>query len=65
LADIHQRLIEFRQLGIKLEAGGSYEGALAGGGGVQINMAGAYILSDSQMADFADRLARYLKTRGL
>lgn len=33
LADIHDRLIEFRQLGIKLEAGGSLTLAGAGAGG--------------------------------
>ena len=36
-----------------------------GGGTVNVSMAGAYLMSDSQMGDFADRLARFLKARGV
>jgi hypothetical protein len=35
------------------------------GGGTTINMAGAYLLSDSQMDDFIERFTRRLKTQGL
>jgi tape measure domain-containing protein len=36
-----------------------------GGGGVQVNMAGAYLLTDSALDDFIERIARQLKTQGI
>lgn len=39
--------------------------AVAGAGGVQVNMAGAYILTDSALDEFAGRLMRRLKENGL
>lgn len=35
------------------------------GGGVTIDMSGAYLLSDSQLDDFADKFVGRLKSRGI
>ena len=48
---------------VRMETAGGLGGA--GGGTVNVSMAGAYLMSDSQMGDFADRLARFLKARGV
>lgn len=46
---------------IRMETSGA---ALAGGGGqINVNMAGAFLMSDSQMNDFADRLVRFIKPK--
>jgi hypothetical protein len=58
LKDIWDSLIRMEQGGTGLAGGG-------GGGTVNVSMAGAYLMSDSQMGDFAERLARFLKARGL
>lgn len=55
---IHQRLMEIRLGGVAITGGAG------GGGSVNVSLAGAYLLSDSQMDDFVDRLARLLKARG-
>lgn len=34
-------------------------------GGVQVNMAGSYLLTDSALDDFIERIARQLKTQGI
>ena len=47
---------------IRMETAGGFGG---GGGTVNVSMAGAYLMSDAQMGDFADRLARFLKARGI
>ncbi len=47
---------------VRMETAGGFGGA--GGGTVNVSMAGAYLMSDSQMVDFANRLARFLKARG-
>lgn len=47
---------------IRMETAGGFGG---GGGTVNVSMAGAYLMSDAQMGDFADRLARFLKARGV
>ncbi len=38
---------------------------LTGGGGVQVNMAGAYLLTDSALDDFIEKIALRLKTQGI
>ncbi|CAB4166686.1 Caudovirus, tape measure, N-terminal [uncultured Caudovirales phage] len=40
-------------------------GAGLAGGGVQVNMAGAYLLTDAALDDFIERFSRRLKTQGL
>jgi hypothetical protein len=40
-------------------------GAGLAGGGVQVNMAGAYLLTDSALDEFIERIARQLKTQGI
>jgi hypothetical protein len=58
LRSIHERLVEIRQVGVKIEGEG-------GMGGINVSMEGAYLISDYQMGDFADRLIRLLKSRGV
>lgn len=66
LADIHQRLIEFRTLGVKLEAGGSL--AMAGGGEVfYFDFSGANLNGQSQqnIEKMLESAITRLKQKGL
>lgn len=66
LADIHQRLIEFRTLGIKLEAGGSL--AMAGGGDAYyFDFTGANLNGQSQQSieKLLEAAITRLKQKGL
>lgn len=57
LRNIHARLVEIREVGVKIEGGGT--------GDIHVDMAGAFLMSDNQMAEFGDRLIRLLKARGV
>ncbi len=51
---------------LQIIAGGSgADPAVAAEGGINVSMEGAYLISDYQMGDFADRLIRLLKSRGV
>lgn len=66
LADIHQRLIEFRTLGVKLEAGGSL--AMAGGGDAYyFDFSGANLNGQSQQSieKMLESAITRLKQKGL
>lgn len=62
LAMIHERLFEIRQVGVAIHG---FNGSVGGAASVNVSMAGAYLLTDAALGDFADRLARLMKARGL
>jgi hypothetical protein len=69
LQGIHERLMEIRNLGVRvfttdspLEVVGA---GISGGGGTTINMAGASFIGFRDLDAFLDELARRLRQRGV
>jgi hypothetical protein len=64
LPGIHDRLLEFRNIGIAVWPKEGYEDAFKGGGGVNITIQGNVIGTDDAAQTFADIIAGKLAAQG-